>query len=154
MPTLRADTTHNPEWYTERWEQFLLHSKGGLQWRFPPHRPELAAEWLPAWSARRDELLRRWIAEHPGTRPYAWWVHDRPAGELRRHVAGGGCTVDRQYIPGSVRVEHQRYIICRTPTPGCERVYRADDEARPIWETELEFLRRLNLLTANERKAK
>jgi hypothetical protein len=31
------------------------------------------------WAAVRDELLAAWIAERPGTRPWAWWLHDAPA---------------------------------------------------------------------------
>jgi len=36
------------------------------------------------WKVLRGELLPKWIAEHPGTRPYAWWVFDAP--ERRRRI--------------------------------------------------------------------
>ena len=39
-----------------------------------------------AWELMRDELLPAWIAEHPGTRPYAWWAFDSP--ERRRRIDG------------------------------------------------------------------
>jgi hypothetical protein len=39
-----------------------------------------------AWGRHRGELLPGWIAEHPGTRPAAWWLYDAP--EARRQVAG------------------------------------------------------------------
>ena len=29
-----------------------------------------------AWKRRRDELLPAFIAENPGTRPWAWWAFD------------------------------------------------------------------------------
>jgi hypothetical protein len=31
------------------------------------------------WSAVRDDVLADWIAEHPGTRPHGWWLHDATA---------------------------------------------------------------------------
>ena len=36
----------------------------------------------------RDELLREWIATHPGTRPWGWWKHEAP--DARRRVTEGG----------------------------------------------------------------
>ncbi len=47
----------------------------------------------PDWKELRDELLPRWIREHPGTRPFAWWSFDAPGPRegdseldyLRRH---------------------------------------------------------------------
>jgi hypothetical protein len=30
------------------------------------------------WARVRDELLRIWIGERPGTRPWAWWQFDAP----------------------------------------------------------------------------
>jgi hypothetical protein len=33
------------------------------------------------WSVVGEPLLARWAAEHPGTRPWAWWAWDAP--ELR-----------------------------------------------------------------------
>lgn len=37
-----------------------------------------------AWEALRDELLQEWIAEKPGSRPWAWWTFDAP--ERRRRI--------------------------------------------------------------------
>ena len=38
-----------------------------------------------AWDVRRDDLLARWRRDHPGERPWAWWVFDadeeRPSGQ-------------------------------------------------------------------------
>ena len=30
------------------------------------------------WGAVRDEIMSRWVAERPGTRPRAWWLVDAP----------------------------------------------------------------------------
>lgn len=46
----------------------------------------LADEIRDAWMAMRDEILPAWIAEHPGCRPWAWWVFDAP--ERRRCISG------------------------------------------------------------------
>jgi hypothetical protein len=151
MPRARVDVTHNPEWYTPEWTAFLLHGTGFLRFRFAPHRPDAHAEWQDAWDARRDELLAEWLVDprRHGTRPWAWWAFDAP--EPRRHTGGGGSTSDAKYIPGSTRVEHQRFIIARAPTPNCERVFLAESEPRPTWESESDYLQRLNLLSEVER---
>ena len=31
------------------------------------------------WECLRAELLPRFIAEHPGHRPFAWWIFDAPS---------------------------------------------------------------------------
>jgi hypothetical protein len=40
-----------------------------------------------AWEELRDELLPRFVLEHPGTRPWAWWRFDAP--EPTRQLFGG-----------------------------------------------------------------
>ena len=44
------------------------------------------------WTAVREEALSRWTAQHPGTRPWAWWQFEAPrcqpddlAGRARQH---------------------------------------------------------------------
>ena len=50
--------------------------------------------WREAWISTKESELPRFIADHPGRRPWAWWKHDatkpRRNGEsdqeyLRRH---------------------------------------------------------------------
>lgn len=38
------------------------------------------------WVQHEVELLARWVASHPGTRPWAWWRFSAPAG--REQVSG------------------------------------------------------------------
>jgi hypothetical protein len=33
---------------------------------------------LADWEAVRDSLLAKWVIDHPGTRPWYWWLHDAP----------------------------------------------------------------------------
>jgi hypothetical protein len=40
------------------------------------------------WGEHRDEVLAEWIAEAPGTRPWAWWQLEAP--EPRRRLGGIG----------------------------------------------------------------
>lgn len=41
---------------------------------------------LEAWDMHRDSLLESFIAEHPGRRPFAWWV----AGGRERPIIAAG----------------------------------------------------------------
>ncbi len=40
------------------------------------------------WHRHRDDLLQKWIADHPGTRPCAWWKFE--SLEPRRRLGGIG----------------------------------------------------------------
>ena len=39
-----------------------------------------------AWEYGREELLRQWLVEHPGTRPPGWWRFDAPAARRKRET--------------------------------------------------------------------
>ena len=44
-------------------------------------------EFTEAWDVVRDEVLERWIAKNPGSRPFAWWRVDH--GQERPIVGDG-----------------------------------------------------------------
>jgi hypothetical protein len=52
-------------WHTER-----VSDEPGLGWY------ETSARAL--WERHRDELMGRWLVEHPGCRPRCWWDYDAP----------------------------------------------------------------------------
>lgn len=58
----------------------LLGTAFGDDKRKPCDRDAMRA----AWESLRDELLPQWIAEKPGSRPWAWWIFDAP--ERRQRV--------------------------------------------------------------------
>ena len=76
----------------------LLHGRGwhGDEWgpRVCPVENRSEAAWEEwninrrrAWAMHRDTLIAAWIAEHPGTRPHAFWSYDAPdrlEGETER----------------------------------------------------------------------
>lgn len=47
-----------------------------------------------AWSGWRDEILREWVRQRPGTRPAAWWVIDAPRSTVRSPVVSVLTRVD------------------------------------------------------------
>ncbi len=60
----------------EPWqEKYLLHGDEipGLKFFF--WRRDESEQ---AWAKYRKELLKTWIRQNPGTRPFAWWQHDAP----------------------------------------------------------------------------
>ena len=69
-----------------------------------------------AWITLRDELLPQWIAENPGTRPYAWWQFDAP--ERRQRIG------TRRYLYPLAEIDHT------TPEPHYEFI--ADDKPHPF----------------------
>jgi hypothetical protein len=47
-----------------------------------------------AWDKLRDVVMRDWIREQPGTRPWAWWAYEAP--ERRRRTDGKPHPFDNQ----------------------------------------------------------
>jgi hypothetical protein len=87
------------------------------------------------WDEHRDELLAGWIAERPGTRPYAWFEYDLPHGAERRKVAGSG-------EQSAVWFQHEAFYALADCDP-------ADP---PQIESMAVFLRRLGLLVPGEER--
>jgi hypothetical protein len=82
-----------------------------------------------AWEQLRDELLAEHVAEHPGSRPWAWWRWDAP--EPRRQVRPGPEPIGPPTWYGM---------------PARYRGIPPDD----MYESERAYLTRLNLLRAGE----
>jgi hypothetical protein len=88
-------------------------------------------ELAEAWEDLRDELVAEHIAQEPGTRPWAWWRWEAP--EPRRQISAG---------PEPV-LDHGLWF-------GKPRCYRGVPPSN-MFESEADFLDRLNLLTSAER---
>lgn len=116
-------------------------------------------EFQRAWEIFRDDVLADWIrldpeqerhACGPGTRPYAWWRLDAP--EPRQRVDGGVHPFDDFERTERLRASHwasQR--ITRTyfglPSLLCSR-----EENEAIYETQAEYIERLNLWLPGEKE--
>ena len=88
-----------------------------------------------AWDELRGELLPKYIQDHPGRRPWAWWKFDAPAP--RRRCLTGNDPYDDPNLPKWAALN---FGICQ--------VFSSPD---PVdWETEAAYLDRHNLLTQIE----
>ena len=47
------------------------------------------------WFEHREQLLEEWIAEHPHSRPWAWWQFE--SSEPRRQIGGRGILMSQRY---------------------------------------------------------
>lgn len=95
-------------------------------------RDEAAA----AWAELREEILAAHVAEHPCTRPWAWWEFEAP--EIRRRVDGGAhpCLPPRSWP-------------ARWGRPAG---VAGADEFEALYESVPAYLARLGLLTRAERE--
>ena len=98
-----------------------------------------------AWEELREQLLPAWIAEHPCSRPVAFWWFDakeprvRVAGEAKIEAAEHAKT-ENHYMDGYYRSLNRRLGI----------VYTAADESD--LESERQYLRRIGAMTEAELK--
>ena len=102
---------------------------------------------LVAWEIYRGEILAEHIAEHPCTRPWAWW-HLEPR-ELRRRVDGGihPCENPARTWP--------EYSVDGAGLPatyyGVPRIINHPDDFDALYESVPAYLLRLDLLTRAEK---
>ena len=105
-----------------------------------------------AWEELKHELLPDWIRQYPGTRPYAWWKFD--AKEPRQRTDG-------VQHPFQDRVRKARVQASSSPKfrgmayelfYGCPRALITQEDFKAQYESELQYLDRLGLLTDEERK--
>ena len=72
-----------------------------LQYHDPVFRPDRPTR-AELWGAYGAEVVRRWTAERPGTRPPLWWVYDAPEKQRRR--VGGTGTPDHECFGSVLRL--------------------------------------------------
>lgn len=109
----------------ELWDIFFIQCERGN------------AKLKKAWDIHKDEILKDWIAEKPFTRPWPWWKCDAP--EMRKRIKPASI---EEVWPGSVSFE------LGIPTD----INRTDPIKKSDFETELAYLKRLDLLTGPEKK--
>ena len=113
------------------------------------------------WIERRDVLVRQWVRDRPGSRPWGWWHHDAP--EPRQRIDGKphpfDCKERTLHIAESDRKDfwEKAYALAwGMPTsfipPFDEDLYRdfmrniLSGRDSEIFEPEWNYLVRLNLL--------
>jgi hypothetical protein len=145
---LRAGRREKRELSPEQIDFFLT----GTDFTFFWDEPERGND----WRAVRDDLLRDWIQEHPGTRPAAWWKYDAPKqaapkvpkwhrGEMvepRRRIGGAGAPSWEQF---PAILPYYRFGI----PVSFEGIDKADP---PTFESEATYLKRNGLLSPGEER--
>jgi len=134
---------------------------------------------LLVWQACREQIMAKWLARHPGSRPYGWWAFDAP--EPGRLQVGGTGTpahevlaygpsyskgiptlwvTERQalYYNGLARDKHGNPMEMRKrdgtlSKPGDFAGVPPDPNDPPLFESESTYLDRHRLLTEGERAA-
>ncbi len=92
------------------------------------------------WQRARPALLVRFVAQRPGTRPFAWWAFDAP--EPRRKLGGSGQTWSEL---GCYKPEFVFGIEELDP----RTINRRD---LPRYESQPAYLKRLGLLVPGEER--
>ena len=95
------------------------------------------------WKANRENILKDFIADHSGHRPYFWWEID--ATEKRKQIRGRKI---KAMWPGD--------IVYHFGVADYSASYALGESKNKIipdnFETQTEYLKRLNLLTEAEKK--
>jgi hypothetical protein len=105
----------------------------GLDWF--DELPE--ADRQQAWQELRKEILQQWLTEHPGLRPFSWWLFDMPKGTRRQRLDGRHPHDDPSY-------SLEKKLWYGLPQ------YQRPCDLQTLYESESSYLARLSLLTVRE----
>jgi hypothetical protein len=114
-----------------------------------------------AWRSHDEDILDRWIAAHPGRRPFFWWITDAP--EPRRlRVGGVGQIIPAYDIPANLKfgIPRRDDFICERLLSAWQKIgcthgkkYHIYNEADPpAYESQATYLKRHKLLMPGEAK--
>jgi hypothetical protein len=101
-----------------------------------------------AWGDLRDELMDQWIAEYPFSRPFAWLLFD--ATEPRQRTTGEQLMESMELVK-SRGLYGGDYRLCYFENLNVRLGAEETRYGEGNWETEKQYLCRLNLLTESER---
>ena len=110
------------------------------------------------WRQHKEDILSIWRLEHPGSRPWAWWLFDAP--ETLRHRLGGQGTADHEVFSKAEEIffgvhvsyiqddDFKAYMSLGETLPPYAQPF--DPDNAPQWESEASYLQRHGLLTTDE----
>ena len=104
------------------------------------------------WETHREEMLAKWIAERPGSRPWAWWTFDAPT---RRETSDGSVhPFDRPTRRELCEKWHAQYPAMRYDLRFWDLYYGRPaiivGEGMVHYESQRAYLARHNSLTSDE----
>ena len=137
-----------------------------LDWGYFSHgdRPVVSA----AWDELRSALLAEFVVEHPGARPYAWWVFDAPRDPVGTWPGAwydGKLAAPRLRIGGVGTPKHEHLAFMPEAAFGIFTLWITADEVEtfkldcapldpndpPTFESQAAYLTRHGLLLPGER---
>ena len=112
-----------------------------------------------AWESLRDELIPKWIIEHPGSRSDAWWIFDAPEPRRRRVDGKLHPFDDPEWQANNERIAAKRGTRLdwlewvNQLNNGVPGVIGSREESLAKYETQAEYLHRHELMTPEELEA-
>jgi hypothetical protein len=118
--------------------------------------------WQRLWAEYGGQITQNWAKKYPGTRPSFWWKHSAPRLPVEEHGDYVDCYFANRLIKPRLKISGSG-----TPSIACfnnnmyldygipEYVDDVDENDPPVWESQLDYLKRHGLLLPGEvRRAK
>lgn len=113
--------------------------------------------WRGLWAEYGDQITQRWAQMHPGTRPEHWWKFSAPRLPVEEHGEWAdwylACDLiqSRKKLSGSGVPAFTVMNVAPHWELGIPTwMEEVDDNDPPVWESELEYLKRHGLLLPGE----
>jgi hypothetical protein len=97
------------------------------------------------WDKYKADILEKWIADHPCTRPERWWEFDTTENRLRL----GGIGKHNEYAPCFKNGIPESWYPVKDISPPWSKSITHD---RPCFESQAAYLQRHGLLTTAEKQ--
>lgn len=158
MPSPRLRTRRRRDRITvEHWLALGRYPSFGEPWHVELRRAPKPLDYVEAiladmrrvWGMIGKNLTAHWIRHNPGTRPWAWWMFDAP--EKHRRILSGAEYEILQSKPESTEEEAVKRMAIDFGLCGVLSV-RDMTGPRIVCESEYAYLKRLDLLTAAEKR--
>lgn len=117
-------------------------------------RPDHGGDLRELWGQFRQDVMARWIARYPGTRPTCWWRFDAPRippGRWRGWYFDGTLPEPRRRLGGSGRPAWEELALVPAFDLGIPAYWiQRDDADPPMFESQAAFLRRNAMFVPGE----
>lgn len=155
MPTNRKRTSRGRRGAPINADDWAFLNDEEPQNPFIQFRPD--EYWRKLWTEYGDEIVQKWAEKYPGTRPEHWWKYNAPRMPVEEH----GDWADAYFAPDLIQPRRKlsgsgvpaytfMNVVPHWDLGIPSWMEEVDFDDPPVWESQLDYLKRHGLLLPGE----